>query len=192
MIHRNLSIQAPLFVERARRLRQRRKRRQKWIWGSVAAALSLGTAALLRSFLPAGKGSSSVSQSPELEHAMEAEWWISIPLFDLHGQTAKVEILGLCTPCFVHIHLLPHQWLPPEKCDLKSKKMMQRCLLVVYFCATIADVPHIIVRSLVPEAFSPTWMLYSICYIFQSWNIPGMWKFCHFWAEQHGDLNIDN
>lgn len=63
-------------VETARRQRQSRKRRQRWVWGSIATAITLGTAALAWSYLPSGKSSSpSVSQSraPETDHS-SSKW----------------------------------------------------------------------------------------------------------------------
>ncbi|XP_047955957.1 uncharacterized protein LOC125201674 isoform X2 [Salvia hispanica] len=51
----------------ARRLRQRRKRRQRWIWGSISAALTLGSGVLLYSYLHGGKGSSSQSSAQSSE-----------------------------------------------------------------------------------------------------------------------------
>ncbi|KVH92364.1 hypothetical protein Ccrd_005593 [Cynara cardunculus var. scolymus] len=51
-------------VETMRCLRQRRMRRQKWIWGSIAAAITLGSTALAWSYLPTAKGSSSTDPSP--------------------------------------------------------------------------------------------------------------------------------
>jgi hypothetical protein len=59
---------ASYFVEMARRNRQARKRRRKWIWGSIAAAITLGTTALAWSYLPAMRGSSSASDSHAPEH----------------------------------------------------------------------------------------------------------------------------
>ncbi|KAK1587217.1 hypothetical protein Q3G72_010687 [Acer saccharum] len=55
-------------VEMARRDRQIRKRRQKWVWGSIATAITLGTAALAWSYLPTGTGSSSSSAPRASEH----------------------------------------------------------------------------------------------------------------------------
>ncbi|XP_074304287.1 uncharacterized protein LOC141639003 [Silene latifolia] len=46
-------------VENARRDRQIKKRRQKWVWGSIVTAITLGSAALAWSSLPSEKGSSS-------------------------------------------------------------------------------------------------------------------------------------
>lgn len=46
-------------LEVARHERQRKQRRQRWIWGSIAATITLGTAALAWSYLPTGRGSSS-------------------------------------------------------------------------------------------------------------------------------------
>lgn len=56
------------FIEMARRDRQVRKRRQRWVWGSIATAITLGTAALAWSYIPAARGSSSTSGSPAPEH----------------------------------------------------------------------------------------------------------------------------
>lgn len=57
-------------VETARQLRQRRKRRQNWVWGSIASAVTIGSAVILWSYFQTGKGSSSSSQShdPAVEH----------------------------------------------------------------------------------------------------------------------------
>ncbi|KAL2532510.1 hypothetical protein Adt_05861 [Abeliophyllum distichum] len=57
-------------IETARRLRQKRKRRQRWVLGSITAAISLGSAILAWSYFQTGKGSSSSSllQAPEVEH----------------------------------------------------------------------------------------------------------------------------
>lgn len=57
-------------IELARRVRQRKKRRQRWYWGMVATAITLGTGALAWSYLATEKGSStgtssSHSQVPE-------------------------------------------------------------------------------------------------------------------------------
>ncbi|OWM74634.1 uncharacterized protein LOC116211627 [Punica granatum] len=46
-------------VETARRRRQIRKRKQRWVWGSIAATITIGAAALSWSYLQSGKGSSS-------------------------------------------------------------------------------------------------------------------------------------
>lgn len=61
-----LTLAISHFVEVARHGRHMRKIRQKWVWGSIAAAITLGTAALAWSYLPTGRGSSSVHfQNPE-------------------------------------------------------------------------------------------------------------------------------
>ncbi|KAL4378078.1 hypothetical protein GQ457_02G014070 [Hibiscus cannabinus] len=60
-VNREMSQRNQEAVEIARRDRQRKKRRQRWVWGSVATAVTLGTAALAWSYLPTGKGSSSSS-----------------------------------------------------------------------------------------------------------------------------------
>ncbi|KAG2247894.1 hypothetical protein Bca52824_087522 [Brassica carinata] len=43
----------------ARRERQKRKKRQRWIWGLIAATITLGSAALAWSYIPASRPSSS-------------------------------------------------------------------------------------------------------------------------------------
>ncbi|XWS45452.1 hypothetical protein CRYUN_Cryun15aG0137700 [Craigia yunnanensis] len=60
-VNREMSQRNLEAVEMARRDRQRKKRRQRWVWGSIAAAITLGTAALAWSYLPTGKGSSSAT-----------------------------------------------------------------------------------------------------------------------------------
>ncbi|KAK4417442.1 hypothetical protein Salat_2569800 [Sesamum alatum] len=66
-VNREMSQRNQEIVETARRLRQRRKRRQKWVWGSIAAAMTLGSAVLAYSYFHTGKGSSSQSTSDALE-----------------------------------------------------------------------------------------------------------------------------
>nr|GEW71568.1 hypothetical protein CTI12_AA239310 [Tanacetum cinerariifolium]GEY02032.1 hypothetical protein CTI12_AA239310 [Tanacetum cinerariifolium] len=55
-------------IETMRRLKQRRKRRQRWIWGSIGVAITLGSAALAWSYLPTAKGSSP--PTPESKHSV--------------------------------------------------------------------------------------------------------------------------
>lgn len=55
-------------LEMARRERQRRSRRQRWVWGSITSAIVLGTAAIAWSYLPMDKGSSSVDHDLVPEH----------------------------------------------------------------------------------------------------------------------------
>ncbi|XP_057787325.1 uncharacterized protein LOC131004643 [Salvia miltiorrhiza] len=62
MSHRNQEV-----VETARRLRQLRKKRQRWIWGSISAVLTLGSGVLVYSYLHSGKGSSSQSSAQASE-----------------------------------------------------------------------------------------------------------------------------
>lgn len=62
-VNQEMSQRNQETVEVARRLRQKRKRRQRWIWGSIGAAITLGGAALAWSYLPSGKGSSSADDS---------------------------------------------------------------------------------------------------------------------------------
>ncbi|KAE8685982.1 GTPase Era [Hibiscus syriacus] len=59
-VNQEMSQRNQEAIEMARRERQRKKRMQRWVWGSIATAITLGTAALAWSYLPAGKGSSSV------------------------------------------------------------------------------------------------------------------------------------
>ncbi|CAA2939785.1 uncharacterized protein LOC111367620 isoform X1 [Olea europaea subsp. europaea] len=68
--NREMSQRNQEAVDVARRLRQRRKRRQKWVWASIASVVTVGSAALLWSYSQTGKGSSSSTQShePGVEH----------------------------------------------------------------------------------------------------------------------------
>jgi hypothetical protein len=52
----------------ARRERQRKCKKQKWIWGSLTTVIALGTAAVAWSYLPAGGESSSAEDHPVPEH----------------------------------------------------------------------------------------------------------------------------
>ncbi|XP_027346683.1 uncharacterized protein LOC113858308 isoform X2 [Abrus precatorius] len=59
-MNREMSQRNQEAVEMARRERQRRSRRQRWIWGSITTAIVLGgTAAIAWSYLPVSKGSTS-------------------------------------------------------------------------------------------------------------------------------------
>ncbi|KAL0738319.1 hypothetical protein Bca4012_014529 [Brassica carinata] len=63
-VNREMSQRNQETIEVARRKRQKRKKRQRWIWGSIAATITLGTAALACSYIPtASKLSSEVSQT---------------------------------------------------------------------------------------------------------------------------------
>ncbi|KAE9607746.1 hypothetical protein Lal_00013417 [Lupinus albus] len=55
-------------VEMARRERQRKSRSQRWIWGSITTAITLGTAAIVWSYLPADKGSVSADHDLVPDH----------------------------------------------------------------------------------------------------------------------------
>ncbi|KAM3285811.1 hypothetical protein P3S67_024610 [Capsicum chacoense] len=67
-VNREMSQRNQEAIESARRLRQIRKRRQKkWIWGSIAATITLGSAVLAWSYFSTGKESSSLNQSRSLE-----------------------------------------------------------------------------------------------------------------------------
>ncbi|KAL5752628.1 hypothetical protein ACOSP7_022827 [Xanthoceras sorbifolium] len=72
-MNREMSQRNQEAVEMARRDRQKRKRRQKWVWGSIAAAITLGTAALAWSYLPTGKGSTSTGAPGASEHGDAAK-----------------------------------------------------------------------------------------------------------------------
>ncbi|CAN6912861.1 unnamed protein product [Brassica oleracea] len=63
-VNREMSQRNQEAIEVARRKRQKRKKRQRWIWGSIAATITLGSAALAWSYIPtASKPSSEVSQT---------------------------------------------------------------------------------------------------------------------------------
>lgn len=62
-VNQEMSQRNQEVVEMARRHRQRRNRRHKWIWGSIATAATVGSVVLLYSYLRGGKGSSSPSPS---------------------------------------------------------------------------------------------------------------------------------
>ncbi|KAL3525357.1 hypothetical protein ACH5RR_013729 [Cinchona calisaya] len=68
-VNREMSQRNQKTIEISRRLRQRRKIRNKWIWGSVAAAITLGVTVFAWSYLPTGRGSSSTN----LSHASEGD-----------------------------------------------------------------------------------------------------------------------
>ncbi|CAJ1942519.1 unnamed protein product [Sphenostylis stenocarpa] len=67
-MNREMSQRNQEAVEMARRERQRRSRRQRWIWGSITTTLVLGTAAIAGSYLSVGRGSTSAVHDPILEH----------------------------------------------------------------------------------------------------------------------------
>ncbi|XP_074295195.1 uncharacterized protein LOC141623052 isoform X2 [Silene latifolia] len=58
-MNREMSQRNQEAVEVARHDRQKRRRRQKWVWGSIASAITLGSAALIWSYLPGGNTSSA-------------------------------------------------------------------------------------------------------------------------------------
>ncbi|KAE8685399.1 GTPase Era [Hibiscus syriacus] len=58
-VNQEMSQRNQESIEMARRERQRKRRMQRWVWGSIATAITLGTAALAWSYLPTVKGSSS-------------------------------------------------------------------------------------------------------------------------------------
>ncbi|XP_065851559.1 uncharacterized protein [Euphorbia lathyris] len=62
-VNREMSQRNQEAVEMARRNRQVRKRKQQWVWGSIATVITLGTAALVWSYIPASKGSSPTDEA---------------------------------------------------------------------------------------------------------------------------------
>ncbi|XP_057976477.1 uncharacterized protein LOC131163759 [Malania oleifera] len=60
-MNREMSQRNQETIEMARRDRKRRKRTRRWVLGLVAAAITLGTGALVWSYLPGGKGGASYS-----------------------------------------------------------------------------------------------------------------------------------
>ncbi|XP_056168128.1 uncharacterized protein LOC115680094 isoform X3 [Syzygium oleosum] len=73
IVNHEMSQRNQEAFEMARRLKQRRKRRHRWIWRSIAGAISLGTAVLVWSYLPAGQGSSTTSHSLAIAQSNEAK-----------------------------------------------------------------------------------------------------------------------
>uniref|UniRef100_A0A6N2N714 Uncharacterized protein n=1 Tax=Salix viminalis TaxID=40686 RepID=A0A6N2N714_SALVM len=67
-VNREMCQRNQEVIEMARRNRQVRRRRRRWIFGSIAAAITLGTTALAWSYLPAMRGSPSASDSHAPEH----------------------------------------------------------------------------------------------------------------------------
>ncbi|KAF8090376.1 hypothetical protein N665_0478s0035 [Sinapis alba] len=57
-VNREMSQRNQEAIEVARRERQKRKKRQRWIWGSIATTITLGSAALAWSYIPASRPSS--------------------------------------------------------------------------------------------------------------------------------------
>ncbi|KAL6576121.1 hypothetical protein OROHE_000592 [Orobanche hederae] len=70
-VNQEMSQRNQEVVETTRRLRQRRKRRQRWVWGSIATAITLGSAVLAYSYFHSGQTSSS--HSPLLAPAVERD-----------------------------------------------------------------------------------------------------------------------
>ncbi|CAJ2635621.1 unnamed protein product [Trifolium pratense] len=67
-MNREMSQRNQAAVETARRERQRRSRRQRWIWGSISTAIVLGITAIAWSYLPSSKGSTSADHDDVSEH----------------------------------------------------------------------------------------------------------------------------
>ncbi|CAN0861712.1 hypothetical protein LINGRAHAP2_LOCUS8292 [Linum grandiflorum] len=66
-VNREMTQRNQEVVELGRRNRHVQKRRQRWVWGSIAAAITLGSAALAWSYLPPREGSPSTSSSLDTE-----------------------------------------------------------------------------------------------------------------------------
>lgn len=66
-VNREMSQRNQEAIEMARRDRQKKERRQRWVWGSIATAITLGTAALVWSYLPTDTGSAAPSSSSNPE-----------------------------------------------------------------------------------------------------------------------------
>ncbi|XP_038999658.1 uncharacterized protein LOC120125247 [Hibiscus syriacus] len=60
-VNREMCRRNQEVIEMARRDRQRKKRWQRWVWGSIATAITLGTVTLAWSYLPTEKGLSTSS-----------------------------------------------------------------------------------------------------------------------------------
>ncbi|XP_010547465.1 PREDICTED: uncharacterized protein LOC104819203 [Tarenaya hassleriana] len=61
-VNREMSQRNQEAIEIARRERARRKKRKRWIWGSIATTIAIGSASLAWSYLSAGRSSSHVSK----------------------------------------------------------------------------------------------------------------------------------
>ncbi|KAJ9703505.1 hypothetical protein PVL29_005026 [Vitis rotundifolia] len=72
-VNREMSQRNQESLELTRRERQRRKRRQRWVWGSIAAVITVGTAALAWSYLPTVQGSSGEDHFEATEHDHETK-----------------------------------------------------------------------------------------------------------------------
>ncbi|XP_054825152.1 uncharacterized protein LOC129322792 [Prosopis cineraria] len=59
MVNQEMSQRNQEAVEMARRERQRRSHRQRWIWGTITTAVVLGAATIAWSYVPVGKSSST-------------------------------------------------------------------------------------------------------------------------------------
>ncbi|KAF7828885.1 putative plant/F18B3-190 protein [Senna tora] len=73
MVNQEMSQRNQEAVEMARRERQRRSRRQRWVWGSITTAIVLGVATIAWSYLPLEKGSSSSDNNQVSEHGDAAK-----------------------------------------------------------------------------------------------------------------------
>uniref|UniRef100_A0A7N1A669 Uncharacterized protein n=1 Tax=Kalanchoe fedtschenkoi TaxID=63787 RepID=A0A7N1A669_KALFE len=62
-VNREMSQRNQESVELARRMRQKRKAKKRWVWASISAAVSIGTAALAWAYIPASRGLSSSTTS---------------------------------------------------------------------------------------------------------------------------------
>jgi len=66
--NREMSQRNQEAIEMSRQQRKERKRRQKWFWGSVGLAVTLGATAIAWSYLPSSQTQASAdSNSPSRE-----------------------------------------------------------------------------------------------------------------------------
>ncbi|PIA55804.1 hypothetical protein AQUCO_00700255v1 [Aquilegia coerulea] len=66
-VNSEMSLRNQEATDMARRQAQRRKRRQRWIWGAISAGIVSGSVALAWSFLPTASGSPSTDPAPAPE-----------------------------------------------------------------------------------------------------------------------------
>ncbi|GAB2282758.1 hypothetical protein Dimus_017298 [Dionaea muscipula] len=72
-MNREMSQRNQEAIERARHDRHKRRRRLRWVWGSVAVAITVGSIALAWSYAPGGKVSSSTAPLDAAEPGTAAD-----------------------------------------------------------------------------------------------------------------------
>ncbi|KAG9443303.1 hypothetical protein H6P81_014643 [Aristolochia fimbriata] len=65
-VNREMSQRNQQAVEMARRLRHRRKRRQMWFWSAIGLAITLGSSALVWSYLPSNSAGGDTLTTPDV------------------------------------------------------------------------------------------------------------------------------